>query len=216
MFKGFTVTKPKEKKKNFFVTQHTISTPRPYFKKIVDPPKPPKLPKTEKKNNIHKEPIEEKEKEKIEPKIIEKKDNINQPKISKNLFRILHNQTQTIIHTPKILNTPLKKKRIIDEETGNTIGRWSREEHKKFIEAIIRFGNNWKLVQEYINTRTSTQARSHAQKFFEKIKKNKTLKNFKLINTECSENFTNWTILQLHTIYGNGGKSELMLWLINF
>ena len=209
MFKRFTVTKPKEKKKNFFITQHIQTPPYPYFKKILHTytPKPPKHPKNEKIKNTKKEPV--KQKEKIESKKVEKKDNIIPPKLPCNLFHILHNQPPAIVHPPKIVNTQLKKKRIIDEETGNTIGRWSREEHKKFIEAIIRFGNNWKQVQEYIDTRTSTQARSHAQKFFEKIKKNKTLKNFKLVNTEYSENFTNSTILQLHNLYGNKSKSEI-------
>ena len=66
----------------------------------------------------------------------------------------------------------LQKKRLIDEETGNSMGRWNKDEHRKFIEAIIKFGNNWKDVQKYIDTRTSTQARSHVQKYFKKIKKN--------------------------------------------
>ena len=51
-------------------------------------------------------------------------------------------------------------------------GRWSEEEHKKFIEGILEYGNEWKNVQNVIKTRSSTQARSHAQKFFLKIKKN--------------------------------------------
>uniref|UniRef100_A0A7S3JFE6 Uncharacterized protein n=1 Tax=Euplotes harpa TaxID=151035 RepID=A0A7S3JFE6_9SPIT len=43
-------------------------------------------------------------------------------------------------------------------------GRWSDEEHKKFLEAIVIYGRDWKKVQGYVGTRTSTQARSHAQK----------------------------------------------------
>lgn len=50
-------------------------------------------------------------------------------------------------------------------------GRWSEEEHQKFIDGILQFGNDWKKVQDLIKTRSSTQARSHAQKFFLKIKK---------------------------------------------
>ena len=121
----------------------------------------------------------------------------------------MHNQNQSPITTQKIPSPHLKKKRFIDDDTGITIGRWTRDEHKKFIEAIIKFGNNWKEVQEYVNTRTSTQARSHAQKFFEKIKKNNTLKFFDALSSDYSENFTNTTILQLHKIYGNKSKNEI-------
>jgi len=49
-------------------------------------------------------------------------------------------------------------------------GRWTQEEHKRFIESILKYGNEWKKVEQYIGTRSSTQARSHAQKFFEKMK----------------------------------------------
>lgn len=51
-------------------------------------------------------------------------------------------------------------------------GRWTDAEHKKFLEAILIYGNEWKNVQKYISTRSSTQARSHAQKFFLRLKKN--------------------------------------------
>ena len=50
-------------------------------------------------------------------------------------------------------------------------GRWTEEEHKKFIEGILEYGNEWKKVQQIIKTRSSTQARSHAQKFFLRVKK---------------------------------------------
>ena len=50
-------------------------------------------------------------------------------------------------------------------------GKWTEEEHEKFIEGILNYGNEWKKVQQIIKTRSSTQARSHAQKFFLRIKK---------------------------------------------
>ena len=64
-------------------------------------------------------------------------------------------------------------------------GRWKEDEHKRFIEAIIKYGNDWKQVQKHVKTRSSTQARSHAQKFFVKIKKAKLL-NFKFDPTKAS------------------------------
>ena len=50
-------------------------------------------------------------------------------------------------------------------------GRWKQIEHEKFLEAIIMYGNDWKCVDKFIKTRSSTQARSHAQKFLLKLKK---------------------------------------------
>ena len=193
------VIKKGEEKKNLFITRNEPS----FVQKIkINSIKPQKIQTSPK--------IKEKEKEKEQIKNIEKKNIIIPPQIQKNLFSILHNQNQVMNDTPpKLTVTHLKKKRFIDDDTGNTIGRWSRDEHKKFIEAIIKFGNNWKEVQEYVNTRTSTQARSHAQKFFEKIKKNNTLQYFDSLNNDYSENFTNSTILQLHNSYGNKSKSEI-------
>ena len=51
-------------------------------------------------------------------------------------------------------------------QSRNNTGRWSQDENRKFIEALFIYGNEWKKVQKYIQTRTSTQSRSHAQKFF--------------------------------------------------
>jgi SHAQKYF class myb-like DNA-binding protein len=58
-------------------------------------------------------------------------------------------------------------------------GRWTCYEHYKFLEALKKFGKEWQKVQQHVNTRTSTQARSHAQKFFVKLdKKALTLEEF--------------------------------------
>ncbi len=50
-------------------------------------------------------------------------------------------------------------------------GRWHQDEHQRFIEALLKYGNDWKNVQKFVGSRSSTQARSHAQKFFVKIGK---------------------------------------------
>jgi SHAQKYF class myb-like DNA-binding protein len=63
-----------------------------------------------------------------------------------------------------------KKFKKAKNDNFNT-GRWKPEEHQRFIEAILKYGNEWKMVQKHVLTRSSTQARSHAQKFFVKIKK---------------------------------------------
>lgn len=57
-----------------------------------------------------------------------------------------------------------------NKKTQYNIGRWTEDEHRRFIEAILKHGNEWKAVQRHIKSRSSTQSRSHSQKFFLKIK----------------------------------------------
>lgn len=88
-------------------------------------------------------------------------------------------------------------------------GRWKVDEHQRFVEAIIKFGNDWKQVQKYVRTRSSTQARSHAQKFFMKIKKAKILK----FNLDLSKN----SIKMLHDLLNELSKEEYqrIIYLLN-
>lgn len=67
-------------------------------------------------------------------------------------------------------------------------GRWTQEEHKKFIDGILEYGNEWKKVQSLIKTRSSTQARSHAQKFFLRIKKNLNITEGQNISNDSNYN----------------------------
>jgi SHAQKYF class myb-like DNA-binding protein len=54
---------------------------------------------------------------------------------------------------------------------GLNNGRWSIEEHRKFIMGLFEYGNNWKEVIKLVGTRSTAQARSHCQKFFSKLHK---------------------------------------------
>ena len=78
-----------------------------------------------------------------------------------------------------------------DDDNFNT-GRWQPDEHIRFIEAILRYGNEWKKVQQHVGSRSSTQARSHAQKFFVKIKR----KNLLDFNIDLNKN----SIKYLHDV----------------
>ena len=85
------------------------------------------------------------------------------------------------IQNKKIVNINFKPKKaiIINENYSNknhSTGRWNRDEHQRFIDGMIKYGNNWRQVQKYIGTRSSTQIRSHAQKFFDKLKRSKIFK----------------------------------------
>ena len=61
---------------------------------------------------------------------------------------------------------------VSNEQNSYNKGRWTLEEHKRFLSAIFKYGNNWMKVQESIGTRSATQTRSHAQKFFIRLRKN--------------------------------------------
>ena len=48
-------------------------------------------------------------------------------------------------------------------------GRWTKAECKLFEEALKKFGRHWKKVEAYVGTRSGTQIRSHAQKYFLRV-----------------------------------------------
>lgn len=78
--------------------------------------------------------------------------------------------------------TPSNHSTLITGENNGVVynqGRWTCYEHFKFLEALKKYGKEWQKVQQHVSTRTSTQARSHAQKFFVKLdKKSLTLEEF--------------------------------------
>ena len=63
-------------------------------------------------------------------------------------------------------------------QNPQTNGRWTKDEHEKFLlgmpysnSGLQMFGKNWKKIEGLIGTRTGSQIRSHAQKFFLKVQK---------------------------------------------
>ncbi|CAN6287026.1 unnamed protein product [Urochloa humidicola] len=49
--------------------------------------------------------------------------------------------------------------------------RWAADEHDRFLHALVLFGRDWKRIESFVATKTSTQIRSHAQKHFLKAQK---------------------------------------------
>ena len=93
-----------------------------------------------------------------------------------------HNEKQEI-NKEKELNEEQLEEKIENSEVSNESneqsindenkyrrGRWTEEEHKNFLKGIIKYGNDWKMVEKIVKTRTSSQSRSHAQKYFLKFK----------------------------------------------
>ena len=52
-------------------------------------------------------------------------------------------------------------------------GRWRSEEHELFLKGLKLYGRDWKKIESLVGTRTGPQIRSHAQKYFNKINKEK-------------------------------------------
>ena len=57
------------------------------------------------------------------------------------------------------------------EKAKANLGKWAVKEHKRFLKAMKLFGNAWPEVVKYIGTRTAAQIRSHAQKYYCRIKR---------------------------------------------
>lgn len=59
----------------------------------------------------------------------------------------------------------------MEENSNGNNGRWEKKEHIRFLAGCLLYKNNWKKVETYVRTRTSTQIRSHAQKYLKKLEK---------------------------------------------
>ncbi|EKX35122.1 hypothetical protein GUITHDRAFT_44946, partial [Guillardia theta CCMP2712] len=54
--------------------------------------------------------------------------------------------------------------------------QWTKEEHDRFLQALKKYlpsGALAKKVSEFVGTRTPLQVRSHAQKYFLRLNKNR-------------------------------------------
>jgi SHAQKYF class myb-like DNA-binding protein len=70
-----------------------------------------------------------------------------------------------------MMNKKKKKKKRPRTDDAAVAGRWTAEEHALFLQGLAEFGREWKRVAQDIPTRSSSQVRSHAQKYFAKLAK---------------------------------------------
>ena len=110
--------------------------------------------------------------------------------------------------TKKSFNERTECKNKSSDNFISNEGRWSEEEHEKFLNGIVIYGINWKKVKTLIETRTNMQVRSHAQKFFYKMKLCKdeslgidftsnTIRNIKDMINEIKNNNYNFNIINV-------------------
>jgi len=59
------------------------------------------------------------------------------------------------------------------EKESHTWGRWTSAEHEAFLTGLKIYGREWKKVATCIPTRSAAQIRSHAQKYFARVSKEK-------------------------------------------
>jgi SHAQKYF class myb-like DNA-binding protein len=69
-----------------------------------------------------------------------------------------------------LLNPKFYPFRVYNYFNPAITGRWKFKEHIQFLEGLDKYGVNWKKICPLIKTRTANQVRSHAQKFFLKLK----------------------------------------------
>lgn len=71
-----------------------------------------------------------------------------------------------------------KKKRKNKKLSNGINGIWMQEEHMQFLKGYASHGRNWKVIADkYVRTRNRSQVASHAQKFIQKQRRVKGLKD---------------------------------------
>ena len=93
--------------------------------------------------------------------ISKKKFPTDYPKKNESLVKFIIKKP-LLFNVENTLNLSKKKK--------ENSGKWSNDEHDKFLNGLELYGINWKKFNNLIKTRTLLQVRSHAQKFYLKMK----------------------------------------------
>ena len=95
---------------------------------------------------------------------------------SKQIKFVLTKEESPLINLLQKKTFP-KNNEYKNKDNNSNGGRWNKDEQKRFAEAVLKFGNDWRKIQNHIFSRNITQVRSHAQKFLMKLKENDLVKN---------------------------------------
>lgn len=93
---------------------------------------------------------------------------------SKDTQSILQLQQKKIEELEARLNNATTQINNLQSNSQNSKSSryWTPTEHQKFLEALDKYGpKDFKAIAAYVSTRTPTQVRTHAQKYFLRIKK---------------------------------------------
>jgi len=97
---------------------------------------------------------------------LSERDNLQKPK--KKIFSIISGNDNSFLKKKKFEVTYTKDKK--NKEKYNIYGYWDKSEHKKFIDALYLYNCEWLKIQKYLKNRSYMRIRSHAQKFYLKLK----------------------------------------------
>lgn len=89
---------------------------------------------------------------------------------------------ERVTQIKKAVGDPAATPSVASPQAGRTTRRrnypkpkprqvWTVEEHEAFTDAITCYGRKWSQVAQYVGTKTVEQTRSHAQKYFKRLKR---------------------------------------------
>ena len=77
--------------------------------------------------------------------------------------------TAGVLHTSNTHRQPRPGETVTQNRNA---GRWSAQEHARFVDGLEKYGRRkWIRIAEHVGTRTVIQVRSHAQKYFKKLRR---------------------------------------------
>mmetsp|Transcript_17648 Transcript_17648/g.46335 ORF Transcript_17648/g.46335 Transcript_17648/m.46335 type:complete len:242 (-) Transcript_17648:89-814(-) len=80
-------------------------------------------------------------------------------------------RTENDVRASRRCELPLSRNSSTDEAQLES-GRWSAQEHARFVDGLEKYGRRkWIRIAEHVGTRTVIQVRSHAQKYFKKLRR---------------------------------------------